>query len=237
MRDAGAPSRYARRPSISSSAAEASRRLPERLGCAPRPAWAPAPAPPLPGRGHGLHAREHEHLLPALPRDLARVEPQRVADHEQLRLEHAPPAPGEAHVDPQPPRPAPGHRHGPAEQRLQQLAAGRRQHAALHLDPQRIRLLLDHGVRAGHALDGRAAGRQPHPDERADRQHDQPHAGHVQRRRVEGAPGQAQRHPEQRREEGAKHQPVRAPEPAPARRGRPRHARRRPCPGRAAGGG
>ena len=170
------------------------------------------------GSGHRLHPRKHEHLLPAAALDLARVEAHRVADHEQLGLEHPPSAPGEAHVDAEPPRPAAGHRYRPAEQRLEQLASGRRQQPALHLHAQRIGLVLPNGVRSRHALDGGALGGQLHPDDRAHRQQDQPHSGHVQRRRVERSPGQAQRHSEQRREEGAEHQPVRAREPAPARR-------------------
>src|SRR5215204_7181336 len=91
---------------------------------------------------HRLDSWQYEHLLPTTALDLARVEPQRVANHEPLRLEHAPAATGEAHVDPEPPRPASGNRHGPAEQRLQQLASRGRQQAAPDLYPQRIRLLL-----------------------------------------------------------------------------------------------
>ena len=189
------------------------------------------------GRGHRLDPREHEHLLPAVALELARVEPQRIPDHEQLGLEHAPSAPGEAHVDAQPARPSPGHRHGPAEQRLEQLAARWRQHAAAHLHPQRIRLLLDDRVRPGHAHDRGTLGGELHPDDGPKRQHDQAHSGDVQRRCVERSPGQAQRHSEQRSEERAEHQRVRAREPAPARRERPRRARRHRCRARAADGG
>ena len=189
------------------------------------------------GSGDRLDPRKHEHLLAAVALDLAREEPQRVADHEQLGLEHAPSAPREAHVDAQAARPATGHRHRPAEQRFEQLASGRGQHTALHLHPQRVGLVLHDRVRTGHARDRGAPRGQQDPGDGAERQHHEAHPGHVQRSHVERSPGQAQRHSEQRREEWPQHQPVRAREPVPARRGRPRPARRHRCRARAASGG
>ena len=104
------------------------------------PAVLPGPGAASAGSRHGLHARQHQDLVGPRPDQLTADQAQRVADHEQLGLEHAPSPPREAHVDAQPARPASRDRHRPAQQRLDQLAAGRGRTAGVELDAQRIGL-------------------------------------------------------------------------------------------------
>ena len=89
MREAGAPSRCGRRPSISVSAAAVS---------AAR-AWACSLSSPAGGRGDREDAREHEQLVGLAAGDHALGEPERVAQHERGRRQHAPAAAAEGDLD------------------------------------------------------------------------------------------------------------------------------------------
>ena len=50
------------------------------------------------GRAHRQHAREHEHLVGARPGEHALRQPERVAQHQRRRREHAPAAAAESHL-------------------------------------------------------------------------------------------------------------------------------------------
>src|SRR5205085_12206888 len=88
---------------------------------------------------------------------------QRIADQEPRRLDHPPPAPGEANVHPHLSRPLLTGGERPADERLDELCGWRGKHPLLHAQPDRKWLLLLNGGRTNLANDLRPERREPDP--------------------------------------------------------------------------
>ena len=145
----------------------ASSRRPGAARARRRSRRAPAPAPPPPGAITGS-TRGSTSTSPSRSPTSSRSHMRsgsRITS--RAGLEHAAAAAREADVDPHAPRPAPGDRHRPAEQRLDQLAAGRRQQARRAAPPAADRARPPRRAAGRDARDCRAARGQRDPRGRA----------------------------------------------------------------------
>ena len=186
-----------------------SRPPPRRAAARPRP---PRPTPRRrPPASTGSTRGSTSTSWPAPASTVRSTSPNGSRDHEPGRLEPPEPAALERDRDAQPPARVAAHRQRPAEQRLDELAAGRGH------DPRRRRqrdrplaLLLD-GVRADPALEPGPGGGGEHPNGRSRRDQHQRDARHVQRGRAEQDRGHDQRRAEGERPGDAQHRgPYRA---------------------------
>ena len=181
--------------------------------------------PTLLRRGaHGVHARQHEHLV-RWPHALHERggEAERVTNDDGRRRQEAPPPAREAGADPHTRSATDGaERRRLREQGIADLAGGRNDAPGPDLDHDEQRLSFLHPRRGHHAADLQAARSGAHPDDGDHGEADQRHSGHVERLGVEQTGEQDQRSAERSRPERSapapEHARLTAPASRPARR-------------------